>query len=230
MKFLVIILLLISIPAHAYTLNGDVSYEESPELCINSLSVDNNWSRIPDWFAGTWQVNEATQYYSYDYINKIELTNPKLIKVHFTESWGMQRDKSGDVWHFDSNNINNDLGEVMDVFRVKNTQITTFNKAVIVRKVGTLFKIDKKTGALLSSNKLDSKTTYNYLTNNVIRAESYNITLNTAGEPLAISKQFWYSSKVSKFSPVYACAARNLIPLFYEFLVYNKLSHLIPEN
>jgi hypothetical protein len=199
---------------------------------VDKLSADNQWFRIPHWLSGRWRVEEQTEYYRLDYQTKVETIQSKRVSYRFEEKWGTQFDRSGDVWHFSEQPNSNavDLGEQTEIRSTLNCEaVTSSGASVSLRLQSIVQRYDKKTQSVLETTKIRTVQTYKPLTKNVFRVESIAYTYTMDGTPLSVSKRFWLASRIESFEPVYVCNARSVLPLFCEYLAYNKLAPLIPQ-
>lgn len=199
---------------------------------VDKLSTNNQWFRIPHWLSGRWRVEEQTEYYHFDFLTKSVSTNNKRVNYRFEEKWGTQFDRSGDIWHFSQQpNFNEvDLGEEKELLSTFSCEAVTLSaESVSLRLQSVVQRFDKRTQALIETTKIRCLQTYKPLTKNVYRVESVVYTYSSDGAPLSVSKRFWMATRLESFEPVYVCNSRSVVPLFYEYLAYNKLAVLIPQ-
>jgi len=99
---------------HSHPLQGEVQHDETlppiaPQYSVGntldpgqltSQTPNNRWFPIPAWFAGTWHSDEQTVLQLHDYDSELTVTRPYAMKEISDTTYGMQRDKTGQVWHF----------------------------------------------------------------------------------------------------------------------------------
>lgn len=229
-----------------FTLKGQVQHSDrldptSEELrpgldfrasTLPTVRETSEWYRVPEWFAGTFKIEEAVVVKSYDYLTgRTAFLNQKL-QSQGEETHGHQKDARLDIWH---------LSTTSGTSRSEDASHFMYNiihwcgpeeigeGRVVMRILATTVVVGKKTGKVDGVFRREDIKTYVPIKPGVVSISYTSKSFNTDGIPHDMQTGFSVHKQIAKFKPVNQLGDTDLAELFRQFLVSNGLSKLVPS-
>lgn len=180
------------------------------------------WVAIPSWLAGTWQAREQTIYQAYSYVeNRQTVTRPIVVRINRVSRLGVQRDTSGQIWHYTGSPylrvintpsyIERQHIERIEVLEVLPGEYSVQSTAVVTH-------IDKKSNELVEVFKEVTTTRYKPLGTDFMEVSFDVLDFSAGGMPLRSSYSACIEWRIKPFRTVNSDERGNLSRLFKEFL------------
>jgi hypothetical protein len=197
---------------------------------LQSLTPGNVWSRLPNWAAGSWKTLSMTAYYRYNYHHK---TKNMLIDTFMdkgTETFGWQRDRNGDLWHFvgtDFYTISEGETDYSVDFHKFHEVPEQDDKHFVVRHVCTRAIVGKKTRKVQRVFQAEALNVYTLANESTIRCKSSIKEFDADGQPASLQKGISYEARVRAYAPWDTHKGKDMRALFREYLLSHGLEQLI---
>lgn len=196
---------------------------------LKALTPNNQWFRIPAWFAGTWETRNHTTYYTQSLITGSESFPSDRQFAVGSGTAGFQKDRKGDIWEFA-------YGEYLSIWKLDGgydlhlvhyrepTEVTN-NKVVMMFRSHQCL-ITAYTHRVLRTQQTESIQTYTPVGNGVVRVDASVKAFDEDGKPVRLSKILAYKRRKVPFQPWDKMDGRDMRKLFNEYLESHGLSDL----
>jgi hypothetical protein len=226
--------LIFNSPCLAQTLLGGVQHEEQlppvPKSSKFSPSESNNeWFRVPAWFAGNWKVLDSVEINQYDERTRQQDSNPHYLpRETKLLRFGWLHDRNADVWHC-ALSTQSEPGADTEVFVTNLIRPIEFkDEKAVLRSLTTVRKVRKKDNAVLSTERSEHITTYSQLEAGLMSAVSDTKSFDEGGLPMKRTKCAQLLKLESTFEPREMDGLRDMRALFSRYLQTNGLMSLLP--
>jgi len=201
------------------------------ENLLPTQEPNNQWYKIPEWFAGTWQTEEQTTVAVYDYAAGTKTKTRRRQMAKAQDFKGFQRDRKGNIWQFASapftNRVEGDDHISVQIVRVFEPLEVT-EDTVVQRFVGTTIRVSKLSGKIMDVSQDESIQTYYPVQPGIVRCNGSLKTFGPDGKPISLHKVVAYSTKVANFTPTNTYNGHDMKRLFKEFLFSRGMTYLCP--
>lgn len=198
---------------------------------LKKLEPDNQWFKIPLWYAGRWETRRHTIYYQKTLDTGAE-SFP--LNSHFAlgaETSGFQRDQAGAIWEFAYGEYVSTL-ELADGYEL---QLVHFREPLEIKdtKLTMLFRahtifVSTPDNKIQHTKQVESIQTYTPAGNGLIRVDASVKTFNERGTPVRLTKILAFKRQTEQFKPRDTSQGRNMRKLFDEFLESHGMNELRP--
>jgi len=193
---------------------------ELNEAKLSSLTPDNIWIQVPDWFAGKWHSDIQTINYMYDYKSGASSSMERLMKAVSDIVYGMQQAKDGQIWSF------------VKLPRIEK-QETEFGYAYLyalredllkysdAKLVIKYFYYEIRTNPhnkILSVERVSSINTYTQLDEGLVRLKGSLKSFDEEGQPKLLQNSETVLKQVAPYREIDSEDGRDLHQLFAEFM------------
>lgn len=198
---------------------------------LKKLEPDNQWFKIPLWYAGSWETRRHTIYYQ-----KALDTGAESFPLnsHFAlgaETSGFQRDRAGAIWEF----AYGEYISILDLADGYELQLVHFrepleiadNKLMMLFRAHTIF-VSSSDNKIQHTKQVESIQTYTPAGNGLIRVDASVKTFNEAGKPVRLTKILAFKRQTQPFQPRDRRQGRNMRKLFDEYLESHGMNELRP--
>lgn len=202
------------------------------ETTIQRVQPGNNWSRIPDWLAGTWSSTEETAVYREDYRTGKKSSSPYTFGAKSKFSYGKQQDRQGQIWHYLGVPYNSDteFDEVHEYHRVSLKEILeSDDDKVVVRARVTVIRVSTWSGEISETYQQESITSYSRLKDGMLKMESSTKAFDADGRPTSLTNNVAKIRRCKPYSAVDFENGKNLKALFVDYLKGKGLTLLVPD-
>jgi hypothetical protein len=159
---------------------------------------------VPNWLAGTWQREQATE------TSRVELPSGRRLPPEgqgvavVTDKFGSYRDALGLIWQvFDTQHASGqvDRGEVIDFHVVTDYQLIPLGDRMAAVEVQAAHAVvNKKTKKLISAYQDEELNTYSSIDNDLIKTDSSVKVFDTKGRPKFITKAVSTERRIALFT------------------------------
>ncbi len=193
---------------------------------MNPVMMSELWIPVPKWLAGTWHGSSQLLLYSYNYKecrNVVE--EPTKIEISRSSTIGVQQDSSGQIWHYTGAPY---VQTIRTPNYIEHQQINRLSVlksipgAFTVRSESTVTHTDRVNNELLDEFIERTDTTYEPLSEQMLKVTFLVEDFDTQGKPRNVSKSVCIQSRVNAFRPVDQDSRGNLRELFLRFLELNR--------
>ncbi len=200
---------------------------------LPSIRETSEWYRVPNWFAGTFKIEESVVVKSYEYISgKTTFLNQKL-NPSGQEARGYQRDARSDIWH---------LSTTSGTSRSEDAAHYLYNivhwygpeeigeERVVMRILATTVVVGRKSGKIEGLFRREDIKTYVPLKPGIVSVSYTSKSFNPEGIPLDLQTGFSVHKRIAEFQPVNQLGETDVAELFRQFLETNGLLQLVPAS
>lgn len=200
---------------------------------LPSVHETSEWYRVPDWFAGTFAVEQSVVSKSFDYLTGQTTFLNKALTARGTETHGYQKDARGGIWQLsttsgttkseDSAHI---IYNIIDWYGPEEIS----DDQVVMRILANSIVISKKTGKVDSVIRREDIKTYKPLKPGIISVSYTSKSFTPEGIPHDLQIGYSTHKQISGFAAVNQIGDMDLSELFRQFLTSNNLANLIPKR
>gem|GEM_PF-2141824 len=191
----------------------------------------SEWYRIPDWFAGTFQVEQSVVLKSYDYLTGQTVFLNKKLGTQGEETHGYQTDARGEIWHLSTTS-----GTTGSEDRSRYTYNIVHwygpeeinDSRIVMRILATSVLVSKRTAKIEAVIRREDIKTYVPLKPGVVSVSYTSKSFTPEGIPRDLQTGFSVHKQVSLFTPINQLGDEDLAELFRQFLISNNLGYLVP--
>ncbi|MBX9688918.1 MAG: hypothetical protein K2X27_19575 [Candidatus Obscuribacterales bacterium] len=200
---------------------------------LQALTPDNNWDRIPDWFAGDWKQETSTSYYRYDYCSGGQDFGVDTGLALSKEHRGWQRDNAGNIWEYSYRNYIGvtECEDIWAISYVKDTELLlSAGDRIVMRFLAVSVHVDKESRQILRNAQTESIQTYTPAGPGIVKVNASVKAFDQMGNPMLLNKLIAYERCLKPFRPIDSYRGKNMRVLFAEYLQSHGLGKLIPAG
>lgn len=165
----------------------------------------SSWFKIPSWFAGTFQAQEATIDFVKDYATGKTVRPNQTIASSGQELHGYQKDANGDIWHFYVKSGSSKSDQTAQ-FTVNNIdwygpEYVSDDK-VVMRFLATSLVVDKRSGIIVDSFRREDIKTYEPLSPGVLKVTYTSKSFDSHGQPRDLQDGHSVYRQIARFQPI----------------------------
>jgi hypothetical protein len=198
----------------------------------DSRQPANVWIRIPHWMSGTWRLNRETAVLRRDFKKNLTDTKPYSYNARHDFQYGMQQDRSGDVWHFIGTPYHSKTSmSQFDEYHLVKSKI--FNRcdeeAVTFTTLMTVVRTEYG-HQIKESFQSESITSYSPDSEpGVVKLFGSTKSFDASGAALKQTDNIARIKQLKPFSEVRTYHGQDMRTLFRQFLVERGLTNLLPD-
>ena len=228
-------------------LKGQVEHTERLEPTVPTLSPGTDfregslpavrqaseWYRIPEWFAGTFEVEDSTVVKSYDYRSGQTTFLNQRIPSQGQETRGFQRDALGKIWQYSTTSGTSKSEQAAHI---------TYNiihwygpeeiheGRVVMRVLATSVVVNKQSAKIVAVYRREDIKTYVPLKPGVLSVSYTSKSFTADGSPQDLQTGFAVHKLISRFKTIDRVGDTDLAALFRDYLVASKMGDLVPDR
>lgn len=159
---------------------------------------------VPNWLAGTWQREHATE------TSRVQLPSGKRLPpegqgvAEVTDKFGTYKDALGLIWQvFDAQHASGqiDRGEAVDFHVVSDYHLIALGERMVAVEVQAVHAVvDKKTKKLISAYQDEELNTYSSIDSELIKTDSSVKVFDTKGRPKFLTRAVSTERKIAPFT------------------------------
>lgn len=197
---------------------------------LKSIQQTDLWYRLPPWMSGQWKQSHNTTFFRKDLRTGVENFDTRISAFSIGRGGGKQIDRKGQIWDLASGGSN--IGKADDFVNyqfVKSVEpeLST-DKEVVIRFLGTMIYVDRRTNKIIQSDQVESINTYTKAGSDVLKIVSSNKTFDKDGEAIRLYKNLSYMTKTAPFQLINTWKGRDMKASFCKFLDAVDMANLKP--
>ena len=234
--------------AHAQFLQGGVEHAETLPPVDKRLQTgaefddhyfdkeqpNNLWVPIPSWFAGVWRTQTETM------LNTVDLEDPdnsvsypRVMKRNDKWIFGMQVDRTGQIWHFI--NVPSHRKVLINTdYEYRNETSKEFlyigEDRVLTRIRFVAFTVDSTSRRITESRQQETQWLFTPAADGIVRGDNSFKTYSTNGKPLSMSRNFAPFYRAQAFAPIDIYNGIDMRKSFREYLMSHNLADRLPAD
>jgi len=202
-------------------------------LLTPETPINNEWFRIPSWYAGVRHSEDITIVYRYMYKTGITTTpNQKQLERQDSLS-GFQVDRDGGIWDFKHlpaiQHVESDL--VNAVLYVKAiTPLKENADQLVIKYEEVSITLDKRKNKILMVTQQEQINSITSPQPNLLRLDISCKSFGWDGKPERLEQSVSFARITKPFVHIDTYEGQDLRPLFREFLISHQLDNLVPDD
>lgn len=205
---------------------------------FNDVVPNNLWVPIPDWLAGVWETRHETMLEAVDLTGaQMEPFQPRMFKRHDTWTFGMQRDKSGQCWHFINvpshrRVLSKDGFEDKLEYRheISKEFLHTGNDSVRARYRFTTITVSPASRQIKRVHQQETLWTFTPAKEGVVRADNTFKVFSENGVPLSLHHNIAPFYKIQEFQPVSYFEGIDMRKSLRDYLISHDMTERVPDG
>lgn len=200
---------------------------------LHALTPGNVWSRIPNWAGGTWSTSSNTAYYHYNYEHNLKSLHVDTFMDKSAETFGWQKDKNGDIWHFvgtDFYTVSEGARDYSVDFHKVHEILEQSEDRFVVHHLATRALVAKTTKRVTRVYQAESINVYTRGKNGTLRCKNSIKSFDAQGYAASLQKGVSYEKQLRGFQSWDVYQKRDMYKLFAEYLNTHGMPDLIPAQ
>lgn len=235
-------------PAQAQFLQGGVEHAETlppvdkrlqtgsefDDKYFDNERPNNLWVPIPSWFAGVWRTRTETMLQTVDLQDPDNsVSYPRVMKRNDKWIFGMQVDRTGQIWHFI--NVPSHRKVLINTdYEYRNETSKEFlysgEERVLYRIRFVAFTVDSRSRRITESRQQETQWLFTPAPDGTMRGDNSFKTFSPKGIPLSVCRNFAPFYRAQEFAPIDIYNGIDMRKSFREYLLSHKMADRIPAD
>lgn len=211
--------------------NSQQSGAHFSEKSVGNRTPTSVWFAIPDWFAGTFAIEESTILSIHDYATGKDLKANKTVRAAGQEFRGYQADRKGSIWQYSISSGNSSSDQ--DTVRIHNIidwfgPVFIDKNLVVMRILATSMVVDKNSGTIVDSYRREDLKRYSPLGNGKLKVQYTSKSFDSRGFARDLQSGVAVHQRIAAFRPIDELDGVDYRKLFIHFLESTGRRDLVP--
>jgi hypothetical protein len=211
---------------------------EFDERYFNDVVPNNLWVPIPEWLAGVWETRTETMLEAVDLTGpQMEPFQPRMFRRHDTWTFGMQRDRGGQIWHFINvpshrRVLSKDGFEDRLEYRHELSKefLHTGDDSVVTRYRFTCITVGPDDHKIRRIHQQETLWTFTPSIRGTVRADNSFKIFSQNGVPLSLHRNVAPFYKVQLFQPISLYEGIDMRKSLRNYLITHNMNDRIPDE